>query len=439
MGLTSLLKNKTVKNAGWIIGGKIAYMAMSFIVGLLTARYLGPSSYGLISYATAYVTFFHAFCTLGITNILVKKFVDSPDEEGVTIGTTLVLRGISSLLSIGVIVGIVAIVDKGENLTVLVALLCSLGVMFQIFDTINYWFQRRLKSKYSSLASLVGYFVVSAYRVLLLILNASVEFFALATAVDYLVIAVFLIIAYKKNQGPKFSFSIKKAKELLRESSSFILTGMMGAIYAVTDKFMLKQMIGETVVGYYAVAVALSTIWCFVLSAVIDSVVPSIMEAHNKEEELFEKRCVQLYAIVFYLSLFVSLMFTIFSDLAIKILYGKAYLPSSNILKVVTWYTAFSYLGVARNSWMVCKNVQKYSIIIYVTAALANIVGNYFLIPVLGAVGAGLASLITQILTILIAFFIKPLRRNFVLMCKAVILKGVFEKKNQTINTQGEN
>ena len=100
MGLTSLLKNKTVKNAGWIIGGKIAYMAMSFIVGLLTARYLGPSSYGLISYATAYVTFFHAFCTLGITNILVKKFVDSPDEEGVTIGTTLVLRGISDRKSV---------------------------------------------------------------------------------------------------------------------------------------------------------------------------------------------------------------------------------------------------------------------------------------------------------------------------------------------------
>ncbi len=427
------LKNKTVKNAGWIIGGKIAYMAMSFIVGLLTARYLGPSSYGLISYATAYVTFFHAFCTLGITNILVKKFVDSPDEEGVTIGTTLVLRGISSLFSIGVIVGIVAIVDRGENLTVLVALLCSLGVMFQIFDTINYWFQRRLKSKYSSLASLVGYFVVSAYRVLLLILNASVEFFALATAVDYLVIAVFLIIAYKKNQGPKFSFSLKKGKELLRESSSFILTGMMGAIYAVTDKFMLKQMIGETVVGYYAVAVALSTIWCFILSAVIDSVVPSIMEAHNKEEELFEKRCVQLYAIVFYLSLFVSLMFTLFSDLAIKILYGKAYLPSASILKVVTWYTAFSYLGVARNSWMVCKNVQKYSIIIYVTAALSNIVGNYFLIPILGAVGAGLASLITQILTIVIAFFIKPLKRNFILMCKAVILKGVFEKREKQV------
>ena len=36
-----LIGNKEVKNAGWLIGGKIIQMLLSLVVGVLTARYLG--------------------------------------------------------------------------------------------------------------------------------------------------------------------------------------------------------------------------------------------------------------------------------------------------------------------------------------------------------------------------------------------------------------
>ena len=37
--------NKEVKNAGWIISGKIFQMILSFFISIITARYLGPSNY----------------------------------------------------------------------------------------------------------------------------------------------------------------------------------------------------------------------------------------------------------------------------------------------------------------------------------------------------------------------------------------------------------
>ena len=54
----TLRKNKVVKNAGWIIGGKVSNKLLAFVVGIFAARYLGPSNYGLINYAAAYATFF---------------------------------------------------------------------------------------------------------------------------------------------------------------------------------------------------------------------------------------------------------------------------------------------------------------------------------------------------------------------------------------------
>ena len=52
--LRKLFQNKTVQNSGWLIGGKLAQMLISLVVSLLTARYLGPSNFGLISYASSY-------------------------------------------------------------------------------------------------------------------------------------------------------------------------------------------------------------------------------------------------------------------------------------------------------------------------------------------------------------------------------------------------
>ena len=200
----------------------------------------------------------------------------------------------------------------------------------------------------------------------------------------------------------------------------------MVSIYGYTDEFMLKQMLSEADVGYYSTATAVCSMWCFVLTAIIDSMYPSIMSAHKNDSKLFEKRNRQLYAIVFYISVFVSVVFCIFGEWAIRILYGDQFIPATDMLRVITWYTAFSYLGVARNAWIVAENKQKYLKYVYVSAAVCNIALNLLLIPMWGGVGAAAASLLTQILTTMVApFFIKPLRRNSELMVEAILWKGV--------------
>ena len=85
MKIRDLLSSKVTRNASWIIAGRVYHMLLAFFVGLLTARYLGPSNFGLINYAATYTSFFASFCTLGINSVIVKNFVDHPDEEGETV------------------------------------------------------------------------------------------------------------------------------------------------------------------------------------------------------------------------------------------------------------------------------------------------------------------------------------------------------------------
>lgn len=426
MKIKNLLNSKVTRNASWIIAGRVYHMVLAFVVGLLTARYLGPNNYGLINYAATYTSFFASFCTLGINSVIVKNFVDHPDEEGETIGSAIILRTISSVLSVVMMMCITFIADNGEKTTNIVVFLCGIGVIFQVMDTLDYWFQSRLESKYSAFATVISYTVVSIYKVWLLVTGKSVEWFAVSTSIDYLVVAIILLIVYKKRNGPRFSCSMRKAKELFKSSYHFILAGLMVSIYGSTDKFMLKQLLNEAEVGYYSTAVSLCNTWVFLLTAIIDSLYPVILQSFNNKE-LFERKNKQLYSIVFYISVSVSILFSVLATPVVRILYGKAYIAAAAPLRIITWYTAFSYLGVARNAWIVSYNKQNYLKYLYIGAAITNVVLNVIMIPLWGASGAAFASLLTQISTILVfPALIKDLRPNVKLMVDAILLKKVF-------------
>lgn len=422
-----LIGNKEVRNAVWIIACRIARMGVGFLLSIATARFLGPSNFGLINYGSAYVAFFSAVCTLGLHSVIVKNFVDYGDKQGEILGTAVLLRVAASILSVMLITTIVSVVDAGESRTITVVICCGLGLIFQSFDTFDYWFQARYESKVSSLASLVAYIVTSIYKIVLLILGKSVVWFACSIMVDYICIAILLYIVYKRKNGPRLTFSLDRAKTMLGKSYHYILAGMMSVIYGQTDKLMLKHMLDEASVGVYSLATSLCGLWTFVLVAIIDSIYPTIIQLYaDKAYAQFEKKNRQLYAIVIYVSAFVGLMILLFGDWAIALLYGQEYIGAAAPLKIVAWYTIFSYLGVARNAWIVCENKQKYLKYIYFGAAVLNILLNLLMIPVWGAVGAAAASLITQVFTsIAIPYMIPAMRPNAKLMTEAFMLRKI--------------
>ncbi len=402
-------------------------MLLSLLVGVITARYLGPSDYGVINYGTAFIAFFSSLSSLGINSVIIKNFVDNPKGEGETLGTALLLRLFSGGLSCLLIFLIVFFLDAGEGETIAVVVLCSLSIIFHIFETFNYWFQSKYLSKRVAVATLIAYAFASAYKIILLILKKNVYWFAFSTSFDYIVYAAIILFFFKKEKGPRLSVSVDKAKELLSSGRHFILSGLMVAVYGYTNRFFLKQLVGATAVGYFSTALALSRIWTFILQAIIDSVYPTIMRLHKTDHIEFERKNKQLYSIVFYISFSVSVFFTVFAPLIVSLLYGEAYMPAVAPMRVITWYTAFSYLGVARNAWIVCENRQKYLKYIYFGAAIINVCLNLLLIPLMGTVGAAVASLITELFTsIILPLMFKKTRRNSLMILEAIALKNVF-------------
>lgn len=415
------MRNKVINNTVWIVGCKIVQSVLQLVINMLSARYLGPSNYGLINYASSIAAFCIPIMQLGMRSTLVKEIVDRPEKEGQTMGTAIGMSVISSILCIIGITTFTVIANGDEKTTVIVCLLYSTSLIFQALEMVQYWFQAKLISKYTSLTMLFAYIVVSIYKTILLITRRNIYWFTVAQVIDFFIIAVVLLFIYKRVGGQKLTFSFKRGRELLSKSRYYIISGMMVTIFAQTDKIMLKFMVGDSGVGQYSAAVASAGLTGFIFAAIIDSFRPSIIESKKAGSTNYGKKVGILSAIIIYLSLLQSLGMTLFSDLIVYILYGEDYAQSAGILTVLVWYTTFSYMGSVRNIWILAEEKHKYLWIINMSGALGNIALNLALIPIWGVQGAAIASLVTQIFTNFIIGFIMPQIRDF----NKVMLKGL--------------
>ncbi len=423
--LKSKPHSKIIYNASWKIGVKIYQVAINLVVSLLMARYLGPSNYGLINYAASFTALFSAFCTLGLNSILVNELIDRPEDQGKMLGTSIAMRLISSGLSVATITALAYAMNPNEKTTVLVVLVYSTTLVLQSFDTFNHWYQANMELKTAAVFAAMGYTAAAVYKVYLLIAAKSVIWFAAAHVVEYLVVAALLLADYwrKAQKQQKLRICCTSGKDLLDRSHHFILSGLMVALYGQMDRVMLKAMLDETAVGYYSAAAAITTMWPFVLVAIIDAVRPVILGKYKTDRELFEKYMTRLYGVILYISIAVAICITIFSMPIIQILYGQAYSAAQGTLCILCWDTAFSYLGVARSIWLVPQGKQKYEKYIAMAGAIFNLAMNGIMIPVWGVNGAAFATLFTQIFTnAIVGFFFKDVRKNNQLILRSVCI-----------------
>ena len=431
-------KGTSLNNAIWIIGCKIFQSLLALVVTMLSARYLGPTGYGLINYAASITAFVLPIMQLGLRSTLVQEFVNNPHREGEILGTSLCMNILSAICCMIGISAFVSVANAGETDTLIVCALYSINLIFQALEMSQYWFQAKLLSKYTSLAMLFAYIVTSVYKIYLLAAGKSIYWFAIAQAIDFMIIAVTLLIMYRKIGEQKLSFSLKLGRKLLSKSRYYIVSSLMVTIFAQTDKIMLKLMMGDEVIGYYSAAVTCAGITGFVFSAIIDSMRPSVFESRKRSENAFEDNMKLLYSLIIYLSLAQCVFITLFSKLIVNVLYGSAYAATVPVLRIVVWYTTFSYMGPVRNIWILAEGKHSILWVINCSGAVMNVILNLVLIPWLGANGAAIASLLSQLFTnVIVGFILRPIRPNNALMLAALNPKFIVRQVQKLVKRGG--
>lgn len=415
------IKNRIINNYFWLAIGKIVQAIISLIVGVLIVRYLGASDFGLINYVSTIASMLLPIAQLGQQSILVKEIVTSDVEDNVILGSSIFLTIISSVACYVVCLVLVLIFNNNEIDTIICCAIYSLVLVFESTQLIIYWFQARLLSKYTSLIYMIAYLFMIVYKVILLIKKSSVYFFSLSYSIDILLISLFGFIIYHKITNKKLSVSINICKDLLNKGKHFIIPGMLVTLLSQTDKIMLKNMINNSAIGIYAIALSCASMTSFIFVPIIDALRPVVLEKIKVSTDAFNNVIIELYSIIIYLGIVVGTTICLFSNMIVKLFYGPKFIEVSSVLMIVIWHTIFSYVVVVRDIWIVGHNRQYILTSLNIISALLNIVLNYFFIKFFGINGAAIATLLSLVFVLIVlGLLIKNLKECTILMIKSL-------------------
>lgn len=425
------LKNKAIKNAGWIIGERIVQMALSLVASVLSARYLGPDNFGSLNYTASFITFFSVIAALGMDGVVIKKIIAQPEKEGDYLGGGIVLRLLSSVICAVVVVAVVMLLNPGDQEKLVLVLLQSIQLLFLSVNLLDSWFQRHLKSQYVSLAKIVASVIVMGYKLWLLATARSVEWFAFSNSLTAIVVAAVLLIFYKRSSTYKLKVDIESGFSILKDSYHYVLSGLMVSLYGQMDKIMIGKMLSDASVGLYTIGTSICSMWIFVPVAVINSFRPMILSLRQSGKmELYNLRLRQLYSFIIWLCLAVSLFVFLLAPVIINLLYGEQYLGAVKTLRIAIWFETFSMIGTARGIWILAENKNRYVKYYLAIGAGVNLVLNAILIPAWGIEGAAVATLATQITTSLIApMLFKPTRIHTKIVLEAFCFSWLKNRK----------
>jgi PST family polysaccharide transporter len=303
----------------------------------------------------------------------------------------------------------------------LVAIIGSM-LLFKASEVVVYWFESQVFSKYTVLVQNGSFLVFAVIKIVLILINAPLIVFALATMAESLTVALLLgaVIGLRGPRLQHLRISLVLAKSLIKDAWPLLLTNFAIMAYMRIDQIMLGQMVGSEAVGIYTAAVRISEVWYFIPMIIVASVFPAILNAKKKSEIEYTKKIQLLYDGLCLFSILLSSFIWLGSNWFIDTLFGASFENASDVLKIHAWNTVLVALGVARSKWLVSENLQKFGFYYIAISLVVNIIGNYVFIPQFGAVGAAWTTLFSTLTATVIAPYVfKETRQSAIMLLRS--------------------
>ena len=419
---------KYFKNTSWLIAEKIFRILLAFFVTIYVIRYLGPADFGLLSYAISFYGLFAALSVLGLESISIRELVKHPQKRDEILGSVFLMRIIGAVFTL-LIIAAILLISREAYFTSILIIIISGSAIFQSVSVVDYYFRSRVEAKYSVYVLSSSVIVSSIIKLILVYLKAPLIYFALVFTFEFIVAAIGFITVYKFRglKLTKWKFNKFIAANLLKDSWPLILSGIVVSVYMKIDQVMIKNMLNNEQVGYYAAAVRLSEAWYFIPVAITNSLFPAIVNAKNISEEFYNNRMQKLYDLLAWMGIAIALPVSIFSKQIIVLLFGAAYEQSAIVLTIYIWAGVAVFLGVASSQYLINENYTKLSFLRTFIGMIINVTLNFILIPLYGITGAAVATLVSYSVATFSILFFKNTNKQSIMMLKSITLISFYQ------------
>jgi O-antigen/teichoic acid export membrane protein len=388
------LARRIAANTLWVSGAGILGKAVSFLVILLLARYLGIEGFGKFAFVTAYLTLFGILTNLGLDMIVIREASRDLKGSESLVGNGIFLKAVLACVVYAAAI-LVAWISGYEADKLLYIALAGAGFLLAPLTLYTAAFFSTLELGLPSLLE-----IAARLLTLLFVLVAMLSGKGLAVIFAAIVLAGALEAfakAYfaRKHFRPRWRIELSRWRYLVQEAWPLALVVIPAFLMQRIDQIMLEDIRGDIVLGYYSAAVRLAEAFLILPVAAMSSLFPLLSRHYEQDQEAFIRTSRAGFRYLSVLGVAVPCVLFPVAGHAVTLLFGEPFAPSEGPLIFLLGTLVFLFGGLLLGSLFIISGRQKPLGLLISVAAILNVVLNWLWIPGLGATGAALATLVS--------------------------------------------
>jgi O-antigen/teichoic acid export membrane protein len=363
------------------------------------ARKLGDEDFGKLSFAYSFAGICFIVADFGLSTILIRNVSRQKELTREYIGNILVLKIVLSFICISVIGLFVLFTDYPAD--VITILVIFGGVMF--FKALIDFFCAVLNAheKMDIEALLKGTNHILLFLSGIVVLVVGYGLFGLTNvflAVYFISSIIGFYIVYVSIVEIRPCFNLKFWKQILRESLPLALTVVFTVIYFKIDIVMLSLIRGDnSEIGWYSAAMRLIELVGVLPALIVSALFPIVSSLYKESIDSLKNVFRTSFRYLLAIALPIAVGALLLSEHLIYTIYGEEYVKTIPALKILAIALIFIFVNYILMNILVAVDRQKTNAIMAGTCVFVNIAMNMWLIPHYGYLGAGTATVITEI------------------------------------------
>lgn len=394
---------------------EIVAKILQLVIFIYIARIFGKAQFGEFGFALAFSFIMVIIADSGLNTLLIREI--SRDKQNVK-------KYISNALAIKIFLSIVTFLVafiflnlmNYPNKLIVITYIMVFFVVLQSFTNLFYSVFRAFeKMHFDAALKVLRMVILSLLIFFITVKNGTIiSVVSMFVLTEILILAVSFMIFIKNFTRISIEFDFKFCKDLLKKSSFFGLSLMFGMLLLYIDSVMLQNFRGSSEVGIYTAAFNLLLGITFIPIMFSNAVFPVFSRYFQSNMSLLKFAYKKSFQYMLILGLPISIGIFIYAGNIINLIYGVEYNSSIIVTKILSVYVLLIFVASVSGTVLSSINRQGSRAFSQGTIAIINIILNLILIPKLGFIGAGIATVISSaVILILYTYFIIRYNLNF--------------------------
>ena len=401
--------NSLIKNSIF----NFIYRGLNILFPLLSAAYtsrvLQAEGVGEVSFAQNIVSYFVLFAGLGLANYGTKeigKYQSDQSKYSQVFWELFIINTISTTICTLAYYMSVFSLNYFNNSKVLY-IVVGLSLVFNYFQ-IDWFYQGIEEFQYIAIRSIVTKLVFLVALFAFVKTEQDVISYALISVLGTGINYIFNIFKLKKYI--KFSREIFKnlrIKHHIKPAIILLASTISIQLYTRVDTTMLGVIKGNQAVGFYTYAVKISDLILNLAIAVIMILLPRLsLYYYSGKIKEFKNLISFSMKLIVYVTLPITVGLWLVAEDAVRILFGNEFLSAVTSVRILSFLIIVKSVGYLYGTQVLMTvNQEKELLLSTIFGAVTNVGMNAFLIPYMSQDGAAIASVISELLVMIIQMF----------------------------------